>query len=268
MSGQKIVDSNLYDKNYYYHDNEGCHEYAQGLDIAIHPKYKHVLEIADPRQGDEILDVGCGRGELLYYCAKKGAHVLGLDYSRAAIDIARQTIQMLPVELRSFAEAEIGDVADYDFSRRYDLIFMLDVFEHMNDDQIERACEKFKKILKNNGRIVITTPNLYYEKYLQPIKMVLDLPFRFLKWTFRVLRGKYRPKSFDEFLRNALKVRVVGRGEAGKALHVNVSTPAKIKAMLKDFRVDIRCEDPSWAPISLITKKWWGRQIVAIARNR
>jgi 2-polyprenyl-3-methyl-5-hydroxy-6-metoxy-1,4-benzoquinol methylase len=268
MSGQKIVDSNLYDKNYYYHDNEGCHEYAQGLDIAIHPKYKHVLEIADPRQGDEILDVGCGRGELLYYCAKKGAHVLGLDYSRAAVDIARQTIQMLPVELRSFAEAEIGDVTDYDFSRRYDLIFMLDVFEHMNDDQIERACEKFKKILKNNGRIVITTPNLYYEKYLQPIKMVLDLPFRFLKWTFRVLRGKYRSKSFDEFLRNALKVRVVGRGEAGKALHVNVSTPAKIKAMLKDFRVDIRCEDPSWAPISLITKKWWGRQIVAIARNR
>ncbi len=34
MSGQKIVDSNLYDKNYYYHDNEGWHEYAQGLDVA------------------------------------------------------------------------------------------------------------------------------------------------------------------------------------------------------------------------------------------
>ncbi len=200
-------------------------------------------------------------------CEKKGP-CFGPGLHRAAIDISRQTIQMLPVELRSFAKAEIGDVADYDFSQRYDLIFMLDVFEHMNDDQLERTCEKFKKILKNNGRIVITTPNLYYEKYLQPIKMVLDLPFRFLKWTFRVLRGKCRPKSFDEFLKNALKVRVVGRGEAGKALHVNVSTPAKIKAMLKDFKVDIRCEDPSWAPISLITKKWWGRQIVAIARNR
>ncbi len=266
MSDRKIVDPNLYDAAYYYHDNEGCHEYARGLDAAIHPKYKHVLEIACPREGDEILDVGCGRGELLYYCAKRGAHVLGLDYSRAAIDIARQTIQMLPVEMRSFAKAEIGDAADHNFSHRYDLIFMLDVFEHMNDDQLERTCDKFKKILKENGKIIITTPNLYYEKYLQPLKMALDLPFRFLKWTFRVMRGKYRPKSVGEFLKNALKVRVVGRGEAGKALHVNVSTPRKIRAMLKDFNVDIWCEDPSWAPISLITKKWWGRQIVVIAQ--
>ncbi|MDD5573842.1 MAG: class I SAM-dependent methyltransferase [Candidatus Omnitrophica bacterium] len=267
MSDQKIVDPNLYDLDYYYRDNEGCHEYAQGLDNAIHPKYRHVLEMFCPRRGDEVLDVGCGRGELLYYCAKKGAHVLGLDYSRAAIEIARQTIQMLPVEIRPFVKAEMGDVAEYDFPHCYDLIFMLDVFEHMNDDQLERTFEKFKKILDKDGKIVITTPNLYYEKYLQPIKMALDLPFRFLKWAFRVLRGKYRPKSVEEFLRNALKVRVVGRGEAGKALHVNVSTPRKIKTMLKDFKVDIWCEDPSWAPISLITKKWWGRQIVAIARR-
>jgi hypothetical protein len=38
--------------------------------------------------------------------------------------------------------------------------------------------------------------------------------------------------------------------------------------MLKDFRVAVWCEDPSWAPISLITKKWWGRQIVAIAKMK
>ena len=264
MNTQKIVDPRIYDTNYYLYDNEGCHEYRKGLDENIHPKFKQALELAQPKKGDSILDIGCGRGELLYYCAKRGANGLGLDYSQAAIDIAQLTIRMLPKELQPLVKADVGDVSDYDLIQKYDTIFMLEVFEHMNDEQLQRTFRKFKEILKDGGRIIITTPNFYYEKYLQPLKMVLDLPFRFLKWFFRVLRGKYKPKSLSEFFGNALKVRVEGRGQKGREMHVNVSTASKIRAVLKDFNVKIWCEDPSFAPISLLTKRWWGRQIIAV----
>jgi 2-polyprenyl-3-methyl-5-hydroxy-6-metoxy-1,4-benzoquinol methylase len=268
MNEQKAVDSRIYDTNYYIYDNEGCHEYRLGLDNNIHPKFKQALDIAQPKEGDSILDVGCGRGELLYYCAKRGANGLGLDYSRAAIDIAQLTIRMLPAELQHLVKADVGDVAQYDLSQKYDIIFMLEVFEHMNDSQLSQTFNKFNQILKDNGKIIVTTPNYYYEKYLQPIKMFLDVPFRFLKWFFRVLRGKYKPKNLSEFLGNALKIKVVGRAEKGKEMHVNVSTRSKIGSVLKDFDVKIWCEDPSLSPISLLTKRWWGRQIIAVAYKK
>lgn len=265
---QKEIDSALYDRDYYLSDNEGCREYQKGLDDNIHPKFAKALELAEPKKGDMILDVGCGRGEMLYYCARKGAFILGLDYSKDAIDIARSTIQMLPTDLRHLAKAEVGDAVTYPFSQQYDIIYMLEVYEHMNDRQLASTFQKFKKILKHRGRIVITTPSYYYEKYLQPLKMALDLPFRFLKWSFRVVRGKYRPKNFQEFLVNALKIKV-DRGEKNRQMHANVSTPGKIKDLLKaDFDVRVWCEDPSMAPVSLLLKKWWGRQIIAIAREK
>lgn len=267
MSNQKIVDSKIYDTNYYLYDNEGCYEYSKGLDSNIHPKFIRALELAQLQSGQNILDIGCGRGELLYYCAKKGASGLGLDYSKAAIDIAQMTIQMLPAELRHLVQAEVADVATYNFQKNYDIIFVLEIFEHMNNEQLTQTFAKFRKILKENGKLIITTPNYYYEKYLQPIKMFLDLPFRFFKWFFRMLRGKYKPKSLSDFFSNALKIKV-NRGELGRKMHVNVSTPAKIKSMLKDFNTKIWCEDHSLAPISLLTKRWWGRQIIAIAQQK
>jgi len=262
----KEVNSKIYDRNYFLADNEGCWEYRKGLENNIHPKFARALELAQPKQGDIILDIGCGRGELLYYCAKKGASILGLDYSEAAIDIAHETIQMLPENLRSLAKAEVGDVVKYDLSGPFDIIFMLEIFEHMNDDQLTQTFNKYRKILKKGGIIIITTPNYYYEKYLQPMKMILDLPFRFLKWFFRVLRGKYKPKNLPEFFHNALKIRINTRS-MNKEMHVNVSTQRKIREVLSDFDTHVWCEDHSMAPISLLTKKWWGRQIIAIARN-
>jgi len=136
----------------------------------------------------------------------------------------------------------------------------------MNDNQLEQTFQKIKHILKDNGKIIITTPNYYYEKYLQPIKMILDLPFRFLKWFFRVIRGKYKPKSISEFMQNALKIKV-DRGKLSKEAHVNVSTLSKIKIILSDYKVIAWCEDHSISPISLLTKRWWGRQIIAVVQK-
>ena len=90
------VSPNIYDRNYFLTDNEGWREYQKGLDEYIHPKFSQALKIASPTRGERVLDVGCGRGELIYYCAKIGARALGIDYSKAAIDIANETIKKLP----------------------------------------------------------------------------------------------------------------------------------------------------------------------------
>ena len=57
--------------------------------------------IAERLAGSKVLDIGCGRGELLYYSAMRGAaYALGIDYSEAAVELAQETAKRLPLELR------------------------------------------------------------------------------------------------------------------------------------------------------------------------
>ena len=83
---EEIIPPHIYTREYYLTDNEGCHEYAKGLDTHVHDKFERALRLANIQPGEHVLDVGCGRGELVYYAIRKDAnHALGIDYSEAAI---------------------------------------------------------------------------------------------------------------------------------------------------------------------------------------
>jgi len=267
MDRKAAVDPGIYSKDYFMGDNEGWREYLHGLDTHIHPKFARALQVGRPTADDVVLDIGCGRGELLYYSARAGARALGLDYSGAAIDIARQTIGSLPEGLRSNARAEVGDPCDYDFKEKYSLIFMIETLEHMHDWQLEETFAKAHRILADGGRFIIITPNYYYEKYLSPLKRIVNLPLNLIKLPFRTMKAKYRAAGMRSLLRKTLRVRI-DRGELNRAMHVNVTTPAKVRRLLARFDASVRCEDPSGNILSFITKRWWGRDIIAVAKKR
>lgn len=265
-SKKDIVNPDLYSKKYFISDNEGWREYEMGLDDNIHPKFAMAMKIANPGKGDCVLDIGCGRGELIYYCAKKGAKVLGIDYSKNAIDISKETIKRLPVNIQHLGKAEIGEVCNYDFREKYNVIFMIEIIEHMHNWQLTEAFKKIYAILKDDGKLIIMTPNYYYEKFLSPIKRVMNIPLNIFKWPVRIIRGKYRPKNAKELLSKIFKVRI-NRDEINRMMHINVLTSNKIKMLLNSFNVKIECRDHSKNIVSLITKKWWGRDIVAVAKK-
>jgi ubiquinone/menaquinone biosynthesis C-methylase UbiE len=83
-----------------------------------------VLELAAPRPGEHVLDVGCGSGTttlLLAERVKPKGYVLGLDLSRPMLSVARRRA----VAARSSALFAEGDVTDYDEfeSQSFDLAF-------------------------------------------------------------------------------------------------------------------------------------------------
>lgn len=49
--------------------------------------------------GTSILDIGCGSGEIAAWLAENGFDVLGVDYARAAIDLAQETYRDHPGSL-------------------------------------------------------------------------------------------------------------------------------------------------------------------------
>lgn len=265
---EPIVDPLLYDAKYFLADNDGWREWTEGLDTRLHPKFKRALELAGPVAGKKVLDIGCGRGELVYYCVKNGAAaVLGIDYSAAAVEIAGQTTRRLPSELQARAKVAVGNAESYAFSDRYDIVFMVEIAEHLHDWQLRQAIARIENILNPGGRLVIMTPNYLYEKYFSPLKRIVNIPFNLVKWPLRIARGKYRPQSIGELAGKICKVRV-DRGELNRKMHVNVTTRAALKSYLKGFDARIRCADHSKNPLSLIAMQWFGRDIEAVAIKR
>ena len=97
--------------------------------------------------------------------------------------------------------------------------------------------------------------------------MFLALPFRFLKYLMRIPRGKYRPASAREFFAQSLKTRV-DRGELNRRRHCNVSTIFRLRKLLAAFDAKVYCVDPSLNLLSLLLRPWFGRQIMAIVKQK
>jgi 2-polyprenyl-3-methyl-5-hydroxy-6-metoxy-1,4-benzoquinol methylase len=110
-----------------------------------------------PHKGN-ILDVGCGKGDLLVRFLRKGWTVEGLEVDAEAISNARMNHGL---------NIHLGTLEDQRFSNNmFDAITMNHVIEHVHDPvALIREC---LRVLKPGGHLVLATPNsqsLGYKKF-------------------------------------------------------------------------------------------------------
>ncbi len=94
-------------------------------------------------KGSDIIDLGCGRGEL----AKKFSvdHYLGVDPDEVCLKDTRRRFPDHRFEERLRA------------GKRFDTIFMLAVIEHLERPEV--CLTELRGLLNPGGRIVLTTPH-------------------------------------------------------------------------------------------------------------
>ena len=156
---------NEYDSEYYLEDCGGYKEFKESDGKIISDRLLQLLNQIDPKPGDNILDMGCGRGELTYALSTYGADVIGIDYSEDAIAICKKYFGETDEMLSGKLDYICGDVLELDESVKYNKIIMADIYEHIQADVMERLLDKITRLLGDDGVLYVhTAPNLdWYE---------------------------------------------------------------------------------------------------------
>jgi len=204
----QTVDSHIYDKQYF-ESTDGVNYFRLGQTA---PKFLKAIRMAGLRKGDRVLDLGCGRGDLVFALADAGAAVVGIDYAASAVDIAKQALARGPQQRQDKIKILRADATGLGFSgQAFDCVFMMDIAEHLYPGQLSQAFLECRRVLKDNGRLIVhTSPNRWYNDIGYPL---WERPVN------RVLNTLFRQNLLTRPIRNAMDLKV----------HVNEQTTVSLK---------------------------------------
>lgn len=169
-------------------------------------RFLRALKIAMFYGSKRILDVGCGRGLMLYYLKKHfGAlYVIGTQYSDPAIEYARNK---LGVEVK---KGNLGNNL-HAIEKNLDIICFWHVLEHIDD--VDLYIKLSYNLLKKGGKLLIEVPNSesFSKKLTGGSWMGWDTPnhlthftsdslIRLLKkYNFKIIKKRYFSAEYSTF---------------------------------------------------------------------
>ena len=198
---------------------EGYIEYADNYGIS--PFKRSLTDKNDLQLGQRFLDIGCGRGEILFEAIERGVKGVGIDYSWDAVQLTREGLTARKLE----AHLLVADAIHLPFKDGvFDRTFGGDLIEHLTESAATDCLLEAVRTTKPNGKFLVhTSPNVNFRKYVVPfIKVFFLLVGRREIWT-----------RFKEHL------------ECGQHVHVFEYNLPRLKRQLQRIRerfpVDARC---------------------------
>ena len=161
------------------------------------------VRAAEVAPGQDVLDVACGTGDLTQALARRtrAATVIGLDFTRAMLDVAEHKRARRP-DLSRVRYVE-GDAMSLPFpDASFDALTI--AFGIRNVQDPSRALGEFRRVLRPGGRLVV----LEFHRPRNPVVRAFNSFYagRIMPWTATLLArdrsGAYRylPKSVGSFM--------------------------------------------------------------------
>lgn len=187
---------NVYGKNFY--SKEECARFSPVLEIIIRLfRVLRAFELSYFYHPERILDVGCGRGLMLYYLKKyfKATYVVGTQFSPAVINHARKKygLELKRGRLQENAETIKGQL---------DCISFWHVLEHIDD--VDGDIELSRVLLRNNGLLLVEVPNSesFSQRLLKASWMGWDIPNHLTHFTPTSLSNLLKRHNFKIIKKN------------------------------------------------------------------
>lgn len=220
------VDPKVYTEKYYLSDCTGYEEFKKSLGDKLEPRFEEVIKFFSITPKMKILDIGCGRGEMVLFCARQGADAVGIDYSREAIKLAKFAQLKRSVKLRDKMQFYIMDAKKLKFENSsFDLVILTDVVEHLYPEELETVFIEVQRVLKKDGKLVVhTAPNKLfvdfgYKYYSYPLSCFLVSFWNFL--TGKMYPNISKPKDL--------------RTDSHAVMHINEPTFFSLRALYSKY---------------------------------
>lgn len=116
----------------------------------------------------DVLDVGCGVGRWSLRLAERHNRVLGLDLSPRMVELAQARARERDLD----CEFAVGDVVSVKLARRFDLILVVTVLQHLTEDaDLRMAVHNLSRLLKPSGSLVLleAAPNRHTSRCDSPM---------------------------------------------------------------------------------------------------
>ena len=138
---------------------------SQDLSEAQNNKYQKLINLIKPKNGDKILEIGCGWGGFAEYLGKKYDVKLDcITISKKQYDYAKERIYKCG--LNEKVNIQIKDYRD--LKDRYNSIASIEMIEAVGQNYLESYFKKIKENLSNNGVAeiqAITIDDTLFDRY-------------------------------------------------------------------------------------------------------
>lgn len=179
---EKSIPSDAYTREYYESHCDGYTEFRDSMGANLPTRLRVPFDLAEITCSMSILDVGCGRGEILVQAGRCGARAFGFDYAVPALQVAKGALARQSGTERINIHCGNAQWLPYP-DGSFDRVFMLDVVEHLYPAELHRALVEVRRTLRTSGQLIIhTMPNTWYYHLGYPL-------FRFAQRC----RGKHLP---------------------------------------------------------------------------
>ena len=133
-----------------------CQKYP--WDMVVSFIYRHAPRSLKPSE-IKILEVGCGTGSNLWFAAREGFQVAGIDASKSAINNAKRRFKKEGLN----GDLRIGDFTQLPFeSNAYDLVIDRGSIVCCGQSAANKVVNEIHRVLKNNGKFLF---NPYSDKH-------------------------------------------------------------------------------------------------------
>ncbi len=216
----RSVSPEFYTRDYYKSHCQGYDIFDSSQGTVLPQRLSLPLKMSDLTPGMRVLDVGCGRGELLLHTQKYKALGYGLDYAKEAVLIAKNTLKKSAGEFDAGSRLQQANARKLPYaSETFDCVFLLDIVEHLYTEELcEMFAEVYRVLKQGSKAIVHTMPNLWYYRFGYPLYRLVQH-----------LRGNHLPVNPRERWRY-------------HEVHVNEQTPLSLKKSLQDAGFSVKIQ--------------------------